>query len=78
MIKHVHLKDYDGGDHWVGYCPFGQGEVDIPGVLDLLETELFEGSVMGELDPDNPAIPPVEAAKISRDYLVELGYKFNI
>jgi inosose dehydratase len=78
MIKHVHLKDFDGGDHWAGYCSLGQGKVNLPGVLDLLETDNFDGSVMVELDPDNPSMPAAETAKASRDYLVELGYKFNI
>lgn len=78
LIKHAHLKDFNGGDHWVGYCPLGQGNVNIPAVLDLLETDRFDGSVMVELDPNNPAMPAVETARASRDYLIELGYKFNI
>lgn len=79
MIKHVHLKDFAGGKPWVGYCPLGQGKVDIPAVLELLESPGFDGSVMAELDPGkDPPIPPEEAARVSRDYLAELGYKFTI
>ena len=51
LINHVHLKDYSGGNHWVGYCPLGQGKVDIPAVMALLEEHDFKGSVMAELDP---------------------------
>ena len=79
MISHVHLKDFVGGKPWVGYCPLGQGNVDIQTVLDLLEASDFKGSVMTELDPGkDPPIPPEEACRVSRDYLAELGYKFNI
>src|SRR4051794_24511712 len=37
LIRTVHLKDYSGGQHWAGYCPLGQGKVDLPAVLDVLE-----------------------------------------
>ncbi len=37
LIRHVHLKDWNGGQYWAAYCPLGQGKVDLPGVLGLLE-----------------------------------------
>src|SRR5213594_3398949 len=27
IVHHMHLKDYVGGDAFVGYCPLGQGKV---------------------------------------------------
>ncbi len=31
VIEHLHLKDYNGGEHYAGYCPLGQGKVDLAG-----------------------------------------------
>jgi len=78
LIRNVHLKDYLGGPHWVGYCPLGQGKVDIPAVMDLLEQSKELEYVMVELDPSpNPPLTPYEAARTSRDYLKKLGYTFR-
>ena len=30
-IHHVHMKDFDGGEHYLGYTPLGMGKVDIRG-----------------------------------------------
>ena len=78
LIRHVHLKDYDGGEHYLGYCPLGQGKVDIPGVLDLLEKSGADLMVMVELDP-SPKMPlaPLETARISKAYLQKQGYTFR-
>ena len=33
----MHLKDYNGlDDHLEGYCPLGQGNVNVPAILDLM------------------------------------------
>ena len=78
LIRHVHLKDYDGGEHYLGYCPLGQGKVDIPGVLELLEKSGVDLMVMVELDP-SPKMPlaPLETARISKSYLQKQGYTFR-
>ena len=78
LIRHVHLKDYDGGEHYLGYCPLGQGRVDVPAVLDLLEKSGADMMVMVELDP-SPKMPlaPLETARISRSYLQKQGYTFR-
>ena len=34
ILKHMHLKDFVGGQPFAGYCPLGQGKVDIAGILD--------------------------------------------
>lgn len=78
LIASVHVKDYLGGPHWAGYCPLGQGKVDIPAIMDLLEKSKTLQWAMVELDPSpNPPLPPFECAKTSRDYLAKLGYKFR-
>lgn len=64
-LRHVHLKDVSGpllarlrhGEVDVEraweqglFCPFGEGEVDLPGVLALPELEAFEGWIVLEQD----------------------------
>jgi inosose dehydratase len=79
LIRHVHLKDWNGGASWAGYCPLGQGRVDLAGVLALLEQAPELKIAMVELDPGtNPPITPVETARISKEYLQKLGYAFQI
>jgi len=78
QIRHVHFKDYLGGPHWVGYCPLGQGKVDLTGVLALLEKAPELKIAMVELDPSpNPPTPPLESARIAKEYLKKLGYTFR-
>jgi inosose dehydratase len=78
IIRHVHLKDWNGGPHWAQYCPLGQGKVDIPGVLSLLESSPHMKIIMVELDPSpNPPYPPRETARISKEYLMKQGYLFQ-
>ncbi|PJJ83788.1 sugar phosphate isomerase/epimerase family protein [Mucilaginibacter auburnensis] len=83
LIEHVHLKDFAGGDNgWLGYSPLGQGKVQLATILDMLEKKKkkMAGMIMFELDYDNkvkPAYTPLEAAKISRDFLASLDYKFE-
>lgn len=78
LIRHVHLKDWNGGPHWAEYCPLGQGKVDLPGVLALLEQSAEMKIIMVELDPSkNPPYPPLETARISKEYLQKQGYTFG-
>jgi len=78
LIRHVHLKDWNGGPHWAEYCPLGQGKVDIPALLDLLEQSREMRIVMVELDPSpSPPMMPIETARASKDYLKRLGYTFQ-
>ena len=78
LVRHMHLKDYSGGDAFLGYCPLGQGKVNIRAILDILEKANAQPSVMVELDP-SPGMPmtPLEAARISKKYLQQLGYEFR-
>ena len=78
IIRHVHLKDYDGGAHNEGYCPLGRGKVDIPAVLDLLEKSGNDLMIMVELDPSpNMPIAAGETARIAKAYLQKQGYAFR-
>jgi len=78
VIRHVHLKDWNGGPHYEGYCPLGQGKVDIAAVCDLLDKSGNDLMIMAELDPskDMP-LAPLEAARINKETLVKLGYAFR-
>jgi inosose dehydratase len=78
LVRHMHLKDYSGGEHYVGYCPLGQGKVDLARVLDLVEGGGQGPNIMIELDP-SPKQPnaPRETAEISKAYLQKLGYEFR-
>jgi inosose dehydratase len=79
VIEHMHLKDYDGKEHWLGYAPFGQGTNDLKTILALMESKgPIQGMIMVELDPDpHPPIPALETAKIAKTYLQNLGYSFR-
>ena len=78
IIRHVHLKDFNGGPHWEGYCPLGQGKVDIPAIMGALEKARDLKIAMVELDPSpNPPMTPLETARVSKEYLKKLGYTFR-
>src|ERR1700761_6194016 len=81
LVQHMHLKDYNGTDpHLLGYCPLGQGKVNIPAILDIMAGRKIHGMVMVELDNDskNPSpTPPLELVKTSKVYLESLGVTFR-
>jgi inosose dehydratase len=78
LVRHMHLKDYSGGEYFAGYCPLGQGKVDLAGILDMLEAANQQANIMVELDPSkNPPMTPLETAQISKAFLQKLGYKFR-
>src|SRR5215468_5723116 len=63
LVRNIHLKDYLGERYWAGYCPLGQGKVDLPAVLALLEKAEDLKYVMVELDMTRGApITPDEGA----------------
>lgn len=84
LIEHVHLKDYEGGDNgYLGYSPLGEGKIKLKKILNLLEAkrDKMEGAIMFELDYDGKIearFTDHEAAQISRDYLLKLGYEFKV
>ena len=78
LVRHMHLKDYKGWEHFAGYCPLGQGKVDLAGILNMLEDANQQANIMIELDPSrNQPITPLETAQISKAFLQNLGYKFR-
>jgi inosose dehydratase len=78
LLRSIHLKDYLGEQYWAGYCPLGQGKVDIPGVMDVLEKSNDMEYAMVELDMTKGApTPPFECAVASKEYLRKLGYTFR-
>jgi inosose dehydratase len=81
IIQHMHLKDYNGVDpHLLGYCPLGQGKVNIPAILGIMEGRKIHGMVMGELDNDpknQSPTAPVVLVKSSKVYLESLGIAFR-
>jgi inosose dehydratase len=62
-IPYVHLKDYGNGD----FLPLGQGQVDVPGILDALSSSGYKGWITVELDTYSG--PPKEAAEIAMRFL---------
>jgi inosose dehydratase len=78
ITTHMHLKDFSGGEWFVGYCPLGQGKVNLKGILDLMEDSGHDCDVMIELDraPETP-VTALETARISKAYLQKLGYTFR-
>lgn len=79
QIQHMHLKDYDGKDkRLVYYCPLGDGQVDIPAILNLMAGRKIAGMVNVELDnePKDPSpTPPAELAGRSQAYLKKIGWQ---
>jgi inosose dehydratase len=78
IVEHMHLKDYSGGQEYLGYCPLGQGKVDIPAILTMMEGRKTAGLVMVELDSPPPQpVPALENAKIAKSYLEKQGIVFR-
>ncbi len=77
-VQHMHLKDYSGGPNYLGYCPLGEGKVDIPAILAMMNGRKTAGMVMVELDSPPPQpVPPLEDAKIAKAYLEKHGITFR-
>jgi inosose dehydratase len=78
LVQHMHLKDYSGGANYLWYCPLGQGKVDIPAILNMMEGRKTDGLIMVELDspPPQPA-PAIDNARIAKAYLEKQGVTFR-
>jgi inosose dehydratase len=78
ILKHMHLKDYKGWEHYGGYCPLGMGQVDLVAVLDMVEAGGQNPNIMVELDPSNNApMTPLETVKTTKAWLVKQGFAFK-
>lgn len=78
LVQHMHLKDFNGGPEYLGYCPLGKGKVDLPAILAMMDGRKTSGLVMVELDspPPQPA-PALENARIAKAYLQGAGVTFK-
>jgi inosose dehydratase len=78
LVRHMHLKDWNGGPHWLGYCPLGQGKVDLAGILDAVEGSKQPVNIMVELDESkDPPMTPLQTAQTAKAYLKKQGYTFR-
>jgi inosose dehydratase len=78
ITVHMHLKDFKGWEHFAGYCPLGQGNVDLKAILDMVEGANPSANIMHELDgSQNPPYTPLQTAEIGKKYLQSLGYTFR-
>lgn len=78
LIHHLHLKDWVGGPSMAGYCPLGQGKVDLATILTLMEGRPMDGMVMVELDRGGQMpMTPLETAVIAKAYLQGQGISFR-
>lgn len=77
VVRHVHLKDFNGGATHDGYCPLGEGRVDFAAIVEVLETSAAEPMLMVELNPGTGGRTPLEMARVSKNFLQTLGYPFR-
>jgi inosose dehydratase len=78
ITAHMHLKDFKGWEHFAGYCPLGEGQVDLKSILDTVEAASPNANIMHELDGSpNAPYTPLQTAEISKSYLQQLGYTFR-
>jgi inosose dehydratase len=81
IVHHMHLKDYNGGEYYVGYCPLGEGKVNIPAILDMMDGRKLKGMIMVELDGGGrrnpPPQTPLEAVTKAKNYLIQQGVRFD-
>jgi inosose dehydratase len=78
IIDHMHFKDYKGWEHMAGYCPLGEGKVDLKSVLETMEKANPNANIMHELDGSaNMPYTPRQTAEISKKYLESIGYSLR-
>ena len=79
LVAHVHIKDVNGGATNEGYCPVGEGRVDVARVVETLEASTVDCMIMAELNPDpgSRSGAPGDLAARNRAEFVELGYRFG-
>lgn len=78
IVHHMHLKDYSGGEAFLGYCPLGQGKVNIPAILDMMDGRNIAGMIMVELDGGRGMpMSALETATIAKAYLQKQGIAFR-
>ncbi|MCC7123666.1 MAG: sugar phosphate isomerase/epimerase [Acidobacteria bacterium] len=74
LVHHMHLKDFSGGEAFLGYCPLGEGKVDLPAILAMMDGKKIDGMVMVELDSSpNQPISAKDTATTAKAYLQKHG-----
>jgi inosose dehydratase len=74
IVQHMHLKDFSGGAAFLGYCPLGEGKVDLPAILAMMDGKKIDGMVMVELDSSpNQPVTAKDAATTAKAYLLKQG-----
>ena len=74
LVQHMHLKDFSGGEAFLGYCPLGQGKVNLPAILSMMDGKKIDGMVMVELDSSaNQPVTARDAATTAKAYLLTQG-----
>ena len=78
ITVHMHLKDFSGGQYFAGYCPLGEGKVDLVSILDTMEASGHPANIMVELDrsPSTP-ISAKATAVTAKAFLQKQGYSFQ-
>jgi len=78
IIDHMHFKDFKGWEHMAGYCPLGEGQVDLKSVLETMEKANPNANIMHELD-GSATMPytPRRTAEIGKAFCQKLGYTFR-
>lgn len=69
-IVHVHLKDVRADGEWVS---LGHGVCDVPGLLDMLVSNGYDGWLVAEEESDAARLDGVAAVRANREYLRTLG-----
>jgi inosose dehydratase len=81
ITVHMHLKDFANtppATGMAGYCPLGQGKVDLVSVLDTMESSGHPANIMVELDRNaNAPMSARECSDIAKAFLVKTGYKLK-
>jgi sugar phosphate isomerase/epimerase len=62
-LVHVHLKDKVGGKGVFNFPPVGDGELDIPGFLAILDAAGYTGPVSAEVEFDERGWPDYDACR---------------
>jgi sugar phosphate isomerase/epimerase len=74
----VHLKDKRGGKGVADFPPLGDGDIDIPRILQTLADAGFDGPVSMEIEFTDYSWPPFEQciseARRSKAYWDGLGF----
>jgi inosose dehydratase len=79
ITVHMHLKDFSGGQYFAGYCPLGEGKVDLAGILDTMEAAGHPANIMVELDRSaNTPITAKSTAVTAKAFLQKQGYTFRV